>query len=59
MAFEIDVLITFAEKDNETAQKSELGWVTQFKKFLELMLTQVQGNKPNIILKSEFDSATA
>lgn len=59
MAFEIDVLITFAEKDNETAQKSETGWVTQFRKFLELMLTQVQGNKPNIILKSEFDSATA
>jgi hypothetical protein len=59
MAFEIDVLITFAEKDNETAQKSETGWVTQFKKFLELMLTQVQGTKPNIILKSEFDSATA
>ncbi|HMR58150.1 MAG TPA: hypothetical protein PKC10_12565, partial [Cyclobacteriaceae bacterium] len=59
MAFEIDVLITFAEKDNETAQKSETGWVTQFKKFLELMLTQVQGHKPNIILKSEFDSATA
>ncbi|HRG10240.1 MAG TPA: DUF4062 domain-containing protein [Cyclobacteriaceae bacterium] len=59
MAFEIDVLITFAEKDNETAQKSETGWVTQFKKFLELMLMQVQGSKPNIVLKSEFDSATA
>lgn len=59
MAFEIDVLITYAEKDNEAAQKSEVGWVTQFKKFLELMLTQVQGTKPNLILKSEFDSATA
>ncbi|MCE7862444.1 MAG: DUF4062 domain-containing protein [Bacteroidetes bacterium CHB5] len=59
MAFEIDVLITFAEKDNETAQKNEMGWVTQFKKFLELMLVQVQGSKPNVILKSEFDSATA
>lgn len=59
MAFEIDVLITFAEKDNETAQKSEQGWVTQFKKFLELMLLQVLGSKPNIVLKSEFDTATA
>jgi len=32
MAFEIDVLITFAEKDNETTLKSEQGWVSQFKK---------------------------
>ena len=59
MAFDIDVLITFAEKDNEVAQKSELGWVSQFKKFLELMLLQVLGSKPNIVLKSEFDTATA
>ena len=58
MAFDIDVLITFAEKDNEVAQKSELGWVSQFKKFLELMLLQVLGSKPNIVLKSEFDTAT-
>jgi len=59
MAFEIDVLITFAEKDNEAALKSEQGWVSQFKKFLELMLLQVLGSKPNIVLKSEFDTATA
>ena len=59
MAFEIDVLITYAEKDNETAKKNEQGWVTQFKKFLELMLLQVLGTKPNIVIKSEFDTATA
>jgi hypothetical protein len=59
MASEIDVLIIFAEKDNEAAQKSEQGWVSQFKKFLELMLLQVLGSKPNIVLKSEFDTATA
>ncbi len=59
MAFEIDVLVTYAEKDNEVAKKSEQGWVTQFKKFLELMLLQVLGTKPNIVIKSEFDTATA
>jgi hypothetical protein len=59
MAFDIDVLITFAEKDNEAAQRSEQGWVSQFKKFLELMLIQVLGSKPNIVLKSEFDTATS
>jgi hypothetical protein len=58
MAFDIDVLITFSEKDNET-QKNELGWVSQFKKFLELMLFQVLGSKPNIVLKSEFDTVTS
>ena len=59
MAFEIDVLVTYAEKDNEVAKKNEQGWVTQFKKFLELMLLQVLGTKPNIVIKSEFDTATA
>lgn len=59
MAFEIDVLITFAEKDNETAKKNDIGWVTNFKRFLELMLFQVLGQKPNILLKAEFDSVTA
>lgn len=59
MAFEIDVLITFAEIDNETSQKNQTGWVTQFKKFLELMLFQVLGTKPNVLLKSEFDTVTS
>jgi hypothetical protein len=59
MAHEIDVLIAFAERDNETAKKSDTGWVTQFKKFLELMLYQVLGQKPNVLLKAEFDSLTA
>lgn len=59
MAFDIEVLITFAEKDNETDKKADIGWVTQFKKFLELMLFQVQGHKPVILLKGEFDTATA
>lgn len=55
MAFDIDVLIVFAEKDNE-ANKNELGWVSQFKKFLELMLNQVLGEKSKIMLKAEFDN---
>lgn len=58
MAYDIDVLIAFAEKDNE-APKNEIGWVTQFKKFLELMLYQVLGTKSNIVLKSEYDDFTA
>jgi hypothetical protein len=58
MNFEIDVLLIFSDKDNETEQ-GQNGWVSQFKKFLDLMLTQVLGSKPNILLKSEFDSMTS
>ncbi len=58
MAFDIDVLIVFAEKDNE-AEKGELGWVSQFRKFLELMLNQVLGEKSNIMIKAEFDTMTS
>lgn len=59
MAYEIDVLITFADKDNETGPKTPVSWVTQFKKFLEMMLLQVMGEKSNIVLKSEYDDITA
>lgn len=59
MTFDVDVLITFAQKDNETASKTDTGWVTHFRKFLELMLYQVLGSKPNILLKDEFDTLTA
>jgi hypothetical protein len=59
MAFDVDVLISYAEKDNETPGKTDTGWVTSFRKFLDLMLYQVLGHKPNIVLKGEFDSITA
>lgn len=59
MAYEIDVLITYADKDNELGKKNEVGWVTQFKKFLEMMLVQVMGEKVNIVMKGEHDDHTA
>ncbi len=59
MAYEIDVLITYADKDNELGKKNEVGWVTQFKKFIEMMLIQVMGEKINIVLKGEHDDFTA
>jgi len=58
MALDIDVLIVYADRDNQK-DKTEIGWVSQFKKFLEFMLTQVLGEKPNIILKGEFDTLTS
>ncbi|ELR69995.1 hypothetical protein C900_04422 [Fulvivirga imtechensis AK7] len=57
MAFEIDILITYADADNQPAESGN-GWVTDFKRFLELMLQQVLGEKPKMLLKSEHDSIT-
>ena len=59
MKLEIDVLIIFSSHDNDAPDKGESGWVSQFKRFLELMLTQVLGEKPNILLKDEVDSQLA
>lgn len=58
MKFDIDVLIIFADHDNEASTEGQ-GWVSQFRRFLELMLTQVLGEKPNVLLKSEHDSLTS
>src|SRR5687767_6226956 len=59
MNFEIDVLITFADKDNQSTSKVEGGWVNNFKRFLDLMLYQVLGERQKVVLKSEFDTVTA
>jgi len=56
---DVDVLIVFADHDNETPGKKATGWVSDFKRFLELMLIQVLGEKPKVLLKSEFDTITA
>lgn len=59
MSYKIDVLIFHAENDNAVQRKHELGWVSNFQKFLTLLLQQVLGKEPNIMLKSEADTITA
>lgn len=56
MGFDIDVLIVFADGDNQSTKKDDLGWVAQFKKFLGLMLNQVLGEDSRIMLKAEYDN---
>lgn len=53
MAFDIDVLIVFANQDNNS------GWVTSFRSFLESVLEPGLGRKPKIILKSDDDTITS
>ncbi len=59
MTFDIDVLIVFADSDNQSGKNEDLGWVSQFRRFLGLMLNQVLGEKANIMLKSEHDNMTS
>lgn len=58
MPIDIDILIIYAEKDNGGDSNTQ-GWVSQFKRFLELMLNQVLGERSKIVLKGEFDSLAA
>ena len=55
---EQDIIINYTEKDNQ-AENGKNGWVTDFARFLEIMLTQVLGKNPNISLKSEDASLSA
>ena len=59
MPFEIDILIVFADVDNQPSPDGKEGWVTQFRKFLEFMLTQVVDVKPKVLLKGEFETMTS
>ncbi len=59
MVFDIDVLIVFADSDNQSTNNDDLGWVSQFRRFLGLMLNQVLGEKANIMLKAEHDNMTS
>ncbi len=58
MADSIDILILFSEDDNRPEGNMQDGWVTQFKKFLEVLLQQVLGEKPSILLKADHDTIT-
>ena len=59
MPFDIDILIVFADADNKPSANNDTAWVSQFKKFLEFMLTQVLSEKPKILLKEEYDTMTS
>jgi Domain of unknown function (DUF4062) len=49
---EQDIIINYTEKDNESKQGKN-GWISDFTHFLTIMLTQVLGEEPKIIIKSE------
>jgi hypothetical protein len=52
---EVDILICYSEADNRENEFQDSGWVSNFKRFLEMMLSQILGEKPHILIKSEED----
>ncbi|MGK7389457.1 MAG: DUF4062 domain-containing protein [Candidatus Cyclobacteriaceae bacterium M2_1C_046] len=54
----MDILITYSINDNLVDGK-EQGWVTNFHKFLQMLLQQIIGEKIDILLKNEEDNITA
>jgi len=59
MAIDSKILILCAAVDNEPAAEGEIGWVSNFVHFLDLMLLQVLGEEPEIVLKTEADSISS
>ncbi len=58
MADKVNILIVYSSKDDEALAEGEKGWVANFQKFLDLMLFQVLGEKPNVEVRSEKDDLT-
>ena len=49
MKFEYDIFISYSSTDDKPIAESQLGWVNNFNSFLDRLLTQLLGQKPNII----------
>jgi len=48
MKFEKDIFISYAHIDNESWRPDQPGWIASFHKALEIRLSQLMGEKPNI-----------
>ena len=53
MAFEYDIFLSYTEKDNTTILGDESGWVDNFKKFLDTLISQLLHHHPKIITSQD------
>lgn len=53
MAFEYDIFLSYTEKDNEKLPGYDSGWVDNFKKFLDTLITQLLNHHPKIITSKD------
>ena len=53
--FEKDIFISYAHIDDEALIEGEKGWITEFHRALEIRLSQLLGERPNIWRDSRLD----
>ena len=53
--FEKDIFISYAHIDDESLIEGEKGWITEFHRALEVRLSQLLGERPNIWRDSRLD----
>lgn len=51
--FENDIFISYAHIDNQPLSEGQVGWISEFHKFLEIRLTQLRGEKVRILRDSK------
>jgi len=49
MSFDYDIYISYSKEDNVLPEDAQRGWISNFQKFLEMMLDQISGQKPSIL----------
>jgi len=57
MAFEYDIFLSYTEKDNEKLSGYDAGWVDNFKKFLDTLISQLLQHHPKIITSQDVTEA--
>ena len=55
MQFEFDIILSYAGKDDEPLQGTDKGWVSNVKKFLVTLFTQISRGTPKILEVTEVD----
>ena len=55
MQFEFDIILSYATKDDEPLSGTDKGWVSNFKKFLITLFSQISKGTPNILEVTEYD----
>lgn len=55
LGFEKDIFISYAHIDDEALIEGEKGWITEFHRALEVRLSQLLGERPNIWRDSRLD----
>ncbi len=55
MRFEFDIILSYATEDDQPLSGTDKGWISNFKKFLITLFSQISKDKPKILEVTELD----